>query len=339
VTRFTAALLGLAAISIAIACAVGWALWPEPRLDPSVSLVHGLGTSYLSRDGYYTYPPSTTFTIVNEWGQVVEFKTDEQGLRDRPRSLASAEILILGDSFAAAPNTRTGEMFSADLERLTGRSVYNAGVDGFSTFQEVRLLRHLLRAGARPDTVIVLFFMGNDFRDNYLDGMAVRDAFWLTRLPCRELLNYFEPPPPEMMKSLRRTGEALAELKNVASARDLRLLVVGVPSQTQAAHSLRELRGHFSGDVERMAFLDQAARSPNFSLEAPDRWLYHILAAGRIDYLSLTSVFRKNGGGALFGKSDPHWTARGQEIAAEAVAARFPSEPSGTLSRAFESMN
>jgi hypothetical protein len=48
-----------------------------------------------------------------------------------------------------------------------------------------------------------------------------------------------------------------------------------------------------------------------------------ILAAGAVPFISLLEPFRAHVGEHLFGENDAHWTAHGQELAAEIVAEKL----------------
>jgi len=100
------------------------------------------------------------------------------GRRDRERGVAkppgTLRIAVLGDSFVEALQVPLEETFGAVLERqlaqceaLRGRNVevLNFGVSGFSTAQELEMLRHYVWR-YEPDIVLLAFFAGNDVRDN-----------------------------------------------------------------------------------------------------------------------------------------------------------------------------
>lgn len=99
------------------------------------------------------------------------FRTDDKELPGDGRAL-----LFVGDSFTegirvAAPATFTA-LACAELARHGfHRRCLNAGVSGFGTSHELRLLDRLLR---RPDltidAVVLQVLPNNDFRDNWEDG-------------------------------------------------------------------------------------------------------------------------------------------------------------------------
>jgi tetratricopeptide (TPR) repeat protein len=88
-------------------------------------------------------------------------------------------ILFLGDSFTMAGQLPEEDTFVhrvGDLLRLdpgVDVEVVNAGVNGYSTYQEMVLYKRHRRA-LRPDTVVLCFFLGNDFRDNMVHTSEAR---------------------------------------------------------------------------------------------------------------------------------------------------------------------
>ena len=116
---------------------------------------------YVLNDGFYTYPISDEFTYINEDKIKIKVITDKYGLRNSNLELIN-NVILLGDSSIGAVNTENNKTLASNL------NAYNAGVDGFSSFQSIRLLYKLLE-DSNPETVILGFFLGNDFRDNYQD--------------------------------------------------------------------------------------------------------------------------------------------------------------------------
>jgi lysophospholipase L1-like esterase len=98
-----------------------------------------------------------------------EIRINVAGLRDRDfdagRASGKRRILCLGDSFTWGMGVEAGETWPKVLERaLPGAEALNAGVNGWTTSQELLWLR---REGLayRPDAVVVAFYV-NDFFEN-----------------------------------------------------------------------------------------------------------------------------------------------------------------------------
>jgi hypothetical protein len=139
-------------------------------LLPSTTIRLMGGEHFLWYAGYKTYFPNTHFTMTNEPGESFEVSIDETGLRNPAQSLARADVMLLGDSMIAGLNTPAEHTLVGEL-RAAGIASYNAGVDGAGTFDEVHLLRDHLH-GWRGHIVVVAFYLGNDFRDNYGDQLV-----------------------------------------------------------------------------------------------------------------------------------------------------------------------
>jgi len=120
---------------------------------------------YETLQDYHTYEILQDVHFTNEIGENIAFISDENGLRNPLGTLPKAEIILLGDSFMSALNTPENKTL-AHLLRARGYKIYNAGMDGFSTFQASYMLEDLLLK-SHPHTVLLFFYLGNDLHDNY----------------------------------------------------------------------------------------------------------------------------------------------------------------------------
>src|SRR5262245_16081380 len=184
---------GLVFSSLALSAGIAWSVWPDPRVDPSKPITW-VTRDYVRHSGYYTFEPNTRLERINERHERIATSIDEHGLRNPPGALLSSRVLVLGDSFVNALATRDDQVFTAVLSRILDKPVYNAGVVGYSTFQETRLLRDLLKEGANPETVVLVFFLGNDFRDNYMDRVRQSEVGWMASYGVSQLLSYRKTP-------------------------------------------------------------------------------------------------------------------------------------------------
>lgn len=113
---------------------------------------------------------------------VHNLKLNSLGMHDGEHTQAKPEgtfrILMLGDSFVQASQVREAETAHQVLEDLLNAQnpgqtfeVISAGVGGWGTGQQLLYYRNEGRA-YRPDLVILMFFMGNDVKDN-LPGRGI----------------------------------------------------------------------------------------------------------------------------------------------------------------------
>jgi lysophospholipase L1-like esterase len=103
--------------------------------------------------------------------QVSSLTTTQHGIRlNQPDAsgLPAGAILAVGDSYTFGTGVGDRHSWPAHLERMLGRPVVNAGVDGFGTDQIVLRAESLLRA-LKPAALVVSFF-SHDFERA---GMAV----------------------------------------------------------------------------------------------------------------------------------------------------------------------
>lgn len=76
----------------------------------------------------------------------------------------SADVVVIGDSQTWGVNARTNESFPYQLGRITEKQVYNFGVSGYGPVQYQYILEKKA-LNLKPSTVVVAFYLGNDFDD------------------------------------------------------------------------------------------------------------------------------------------------------------------------------
>lgn len=162
----------------------------------------------------YAHKPGAEGLYSNEGEAYI--RINSSGLRDREHTLekpvGTFRIALLGDSYTEAMQVPMEQIYAASLERelsdcpsLAGRQVeaMNFGVSGFSTAQELLVLRHKA-SPYDPDLVLLAFYTENDIRENLRelngktnipyfimnDGRLVLDnsfhhttEFWLQQFP------------------------------------------------------------------------------------------------------------------------------------------------------------
>lgn len=143
-----------------------------PRLF-GINFANGIQTNYSTKPGgiYYFDPvvkinfmlPSYS-TGMTYNGHRWHHQTDQYGFRNQG-NLATADIVLLGDSQTYGHGLEFEQTIGAALGRLTGRSVYNLGRQGDASLQEAYLLTEQI-ARLQPRVVLYLF-TENDIRDLY----------------------------------------------------------------------------------------------------------------------------------------------------------------------------
>jgi lysophospholipase L1-like esterase len=158
--------------------------------DPELGWFHVKGTS------------GTFDSQKHNFHGVVNF--DDLGLRKNgapPLDHPATRILLLGDSTTAGLEVNDGETFASLLEgrlRQAGKSVrvYNAGVRGYGTDQELLLLRRL-KPLLKPD-IVIYTFCENDLRDN----MTIKNRYRVFSKPAFVIdgpkLTLLNSPPAKM---------------------------------------------------------------------------------------------------------------------------------------------
>lgn len=119
--------------------------------------------------------------------QGIEYIFDADGFRvdgaASPRD--GRTVLFIGDSFTEGMGVAGDATFPAlTCDRLEQRAArvrcLNAGVSGFGTSHELRLLERLLRRDPTIDAVVLQVLPNNDLRDNWEDGGFAIDGDRLT---------------------------------------------------------------------------------------------------------------------------------------------------------------
>ena len=122
-------------------------------------------SAVVQREAYWTNIPNLTASAENEDGEKFDIRIDEHGFRNPPGILATAQIILIGDSFTEARNTPE-EQTLASILRGQGYVTYNAGMGGSGTVTQSHILADML-TDCDPELVIIMFYLGNDLRDNY----------------------------------------------------------------------------------------------------------------------------------------------------------------------------
>lgn len=170
--------LALAGVGVIIALGlleVGARVLPSPFQGPENGIETCAGPL-----GWRGKPFYQTTSATGDY--VHDLKLNSMGMHDGEHAPAKPadtfRVLMLGDSFTQATQVREGETAHQVLEDLLNRDnpgrqaeVISAGVGGWGTGQQLIYYREEGRH-YQPDLVLLMFFMGNDVKDN-LPGRGI----------------------------------------------------------------------------------------------------------------------------------------------------------------------
>lgn len=264
---------------------------------------------------------------------------NQLGMRDGPvgpKPPGGLRILMLGDSFVFGVGVELASSLPKALERrlsAEGRGpiqVLNAGVPGYSPFQELQTLRRLAPV-VEPDLVVLVFFIGDDWYGNarrappeearrgfvpWLERGSVLfrsfNRFVLARLKGRDHYDiHRRTPPQELRERMQGVLELLDEVRTTARSAGAPLLIALCPRFTQVY-----------SDAWSKAALIYRLRDQEYSPLEPNRAFGERLAAAGFWYLDLLEPLRAEGRHRLLHfPVDGHMNPAGNDFAAEILAA------------------
>ncbi|MBI3316518.1 MAG: hypothetical protein HYZ85_00745 [Candidatus Omnitrophica bacterium] len=286
-----------------------------------------------------------------------EARFDENGLRNASGHNAP-HIGLIGDSFLEF-GMDEADTLAKRLEKLTGLSVKNYGMEWYGPFQYLESFKRYVLPD-RPQTVFILFFEGNDLRDmtHYLNWRAGGDYYHFN-LTRKNLLERY-------LITLKDTGLYFLKLflRSVDPRRVHILLPEGSEFNTILSYSVdlrpaeqiessaegRALKGilqEFKASAEKngidlvVVYIPTTAHiyAPYASSKSHVEWLSlqpewiqnksnqeacvrKMVEDSGMDWLSLTPAFEKAAasGSLLYYPTDTHWNEEGRKITASLLA-------------------
>lgn len=254
---------------------------------------------YDSRLGWFPRPDSSrTFAGSRQ----ITATHNSRGFRDIEHQKSDKPgLLVLGDSFVWGYDVEATERFTEKLRpRMPGWDVYNLGVSGYATDQELLLLTDLFDY-YRPRIILLIFCSYNDFLDNATNTIfqgayykpyfnATSQGISLQGVPVPTSLSYFSRQHPLLAKSylVRLTVKAFAPP------------LVNVPNPTFAI--MKQLN----------EFVTQKGSQLVVGLEQPHDELETYLQMAKIPYIQLDGAER-------FPDNGWHWTPDGHTAVSNAV--------------------
>lgn len=152
--------------------------WEQPGYVPDRELLALPGPDRTVKMGWGRGNLGEMVCLPTEEGKTVTLKYDKNGFRN-DQDIASAEVVVLGDSYVEAMMTPSAEILTTRLAELQGKPVVNLGQSGFGPQQEYIVLQ---RYGVplHPRTIIWVFYEGNDLDDayRYEERVSLLGSIW-----------------------------------------------------------------------------------------------------------------------------------------------------------------
>ena len=159
---------------------------------------------------FYTLRPGTFHFRNREFDN--EFRVNSLGVRDEESALEAPQVVVLGDSYAMGWGVDQDKTIAKTIERETGLRSLNAGIAGYGTVREMRLLdrihtsamRYLVIQYCNDDILETRPFAGHDNTFSVGDeaeyGADVhraerRKRYWFGRRTYEFLRDVISPEP------------------------------------------------------------------------------------------------------------------------------------------------
>ncbi len=312
---------------------------------------------YLTDPELVMVPAPGFENTVGAVGYRVPVRFDDQGLRGGgvgPKAPDQKRLLAVGDSFTMAVQVREDDTFAARLAGITGWSVVNAGVDGYTTQQSMVRYRRL-DGPLDVDGVLLTFFLGNDLHEQFMlegrlrsgaaippgspvararTGLAQRLLMRTSYLYARYLVWQRQQWLESGQDPLReRWQDELSIFTSSGRARLTQLVDQMRPPLTALRDEVRSRHDNLMVAVAAPAFVIHPERvGPTFSvmgldpataeLDAPRVAMLHLLRRLGIRACDLTPDLQAAAatGQELHFTYDGHWTPAGHAVVARTIA-------------------
>lgn len=314
---------------------------------------------YVLAEGVRVIPAANFQADIHSLDYQAQLKINELGLRGpSPDTISVPQWLALGDSFTMAVQVSEADTFAGKIGQANNTHVWNAGVDGYSTFQAA-LRAKTIQAELPIERIVLLFFTGNDFQDN--------ERFWaMQKHPLPGIAG--APIPREPVSVIRgfllRRSHLYAHYRiyqrqqQLATGSDhslqnwkdeLRIFSTEGRSRltqltqktTEALRSLRQVAGKtpIIVAIAPPAFvIDTSRMAPTFSLvgldpaqaalEAPQKAILELLMQLKIPHCDLsTALSQAQESEDMYFEFDGHWTRAGHRVVADEIQRCIEVQP------------
>jgi hypothetical protein len=117
--------------------------------------------------------PNITRTIIHPGEAHLRIRTNSWGFRDDEFDAIQEDkrkVMVVGDSFTSNLAVSDDFVFTEIMERsMKSASVMNFGVNGYNNVQEYLLIEKYIDT-VKPDLLLVVFYIRNDFNENVSDN-------------------------------------------------------------------------------------------------------------------------------------------------------------------------
>lgn len=292
-------------------------------------------------NNFYHGIPNTIESYQNEdqkkINKIIRVENDELGFRNEKNAINNKNILFLGDSLIRGMNTDKDNL----LSNILSREIYNAGMDGFSTYNSVAVANFLLEK-KKFKKIILFFNIGNDFRDNVFqmeykknfksrilifikNNQFINQLFKLRYLSFNknnEKLEIAEINKPyfgiNFLKillgekkfinlSTRNTIIALEDLKKLSVKHSTKLLILGVPDISEIFKDIKKIPNLKKElDIENLT-IDNYENKVDF--ENPKKIFFSVCKKAEVEckYIPLDTR-------SFYELDSDHWNNHGQQI-------------------------
>jgi len=298
-------------------------------------------------DNFYHGVPNTVEYYQNEdqkkINKRIKITNDEYGFRNDKNSIIKKDVLFLGDSFIRGMNTEDDKL----LSNIISNKIYNAGMDGFSSFNSVEVAEYLFQKNQFKQ--IVLFFtMNNDFRDNIFQYkyknnleskiiLIIKNNSFLNKLfelrflfkknLTKEMplkiseinkpyysINYLKlliNDKKFVLEAKNQSFVALKKLKQLSIKNNAKLTVIGIPNASEIYKDINKIH-NLKRDLNYEGL--QISNIPkNIDFENPKKIFFLVCKKANIKCLYLP--LNKNS----FYELDNHWNDHGQSVAKDYI--------------------
>lgn len=292
-------------------------------------------------NNFYHGIPNTVESYQNEdqkkINKIIRIENDELGFRNEKNAINNKNILFLGDSLIRGMNTDEDNL----LSNILSNEIYNAGMDGFSTYNSVAVANFLLER-KKFKNIILFFNIGNDFRDNVFQ-MKLKNNFksrvlifiknnqffnqlfklrYLSFNKDNEKLEIAEINKPYyginflkillgekkfINQSTKNTIIALKDLKELSVKHSTNLLILGVPHISEIFKDIKKIPNLKKElELENLA-IDKYENKVDF--ENPKKIFFSVCKKAEVECkyipLNIRSFYELDSG---------HWNDHGQQI-------------------------